>query len=373
MMRLFKTLALSAAALLLGTTAALSATITDILDRKVEVASPPQRILLGFNFEDFMAVGGPGVMDRVVAVSLPVWRDWRPAQYAAYVKAIPSIADKVDVGDTEAGTFSIEKAISARPDLVLLAAWQFKSLGETVKQFEAAGVPVVVIDYNAQTLEKHLRSTTILGEVLGQPERAQKLGDFYKASVEDTIARVKAARETESGPPKKVYVELAQKGPGEFGNSYGDTMWAGVIEMAGGANIAKGQVGNWGPLRPEYVLSAAPDAIFLAGSEWLSKPQAVSVGFGADAGVVNERIAAYLKRPGWDALPAVKTSEVHAVYHGGTRTLSDFVYVRYMAKVLHPQAFEDVDPNAEIRAFYKAWLPIAADGVFIQQYKAAGQ
>ncbi|MET3613308.1 ABC-type Fe3+-hydroxamate transport system substrate-binding protein [Rhizobium aquaticum] len=372
-MTIFKSLALSAAALLLGASTALSATVTDVLDRKVELASPPQRILLGFNFEDFMAVGGPGVMDRVVAVSAPVWRDWRPGQYAAYVKAIPSIADKVDVGDAEAGTFSVEKAISARPDLVILAAWQFKALGETVKQFEAAGVPVVVIDYNAQTLDKHLRSTTVLGAVLGQPERAKKLGDFYKGSVEDTIARVKEAQKTEGGPPKKVYVELAQKGPGEFGNSYGDTMWAGVIDMAGGVNIAKGQVGNWGPLRPEYVLSAAPDAIFLAGSEWLSKPQAVSVGFGADPAVVNQRIAAYLKRPGWDQLPAVKAGEVHAVYHGGSRTLSDFVYVRYMAKVLHPKAFEDVDPNAEIRAFYKAWLPIEATGVFIEQYKAAVQ
>ncbi|MCD2175563.1 ABC transporter substrate-binding protein [Rhizobium sp. C4] len=372
-MKIFKSLALSAAALLLGAGAALSSTITDVLDRKVEIAAPPQRILLGFNFEDFMAVGGPGSIDRVVAVSAPVWRDWRPAQYAAYVKAIPSIADKVDVGDAEAGTFSVEKAISARPDLVILAAWQFKALGEAVKQFEAAGVPVVVIDYNAQTLDKHLRSTTVLGDVLGQPERAKQLGDFYKGSVEDTIARVKAAQASESGPPKKVYVELAQKGPGEFGNSYGDTMWAGVIDMAGGTNIAKGQVGNWGPLRPEYVLAAAPDAIFLSGSEWLNKPQAVSVGFGADPAVVNQRIAAYLKRPGWDQLPAVKMGEVHAVYHGGTRTLSDFVYVRYMAKVLHPKAFADVDPNAEIRAFYKTWLPIEAKGVFIEQYKAAVQ
>ncbi len=319
-----------------------------------------------------MAVGGPGVMDRVVAVSAPVWRDWRPSQYAAYVKAIPSIADKVDVGDTEAGTFSIEKAISARPDLAILAAWQFKALGETVKQIEAAGIPVVVIDYNAQTVDKHLRSTTILGEVLGQPERAKKLGEFYKGSVEDTIARVKAAQKTESGPPKKVYLELAQKGPGEFGNSYGDTMWGGVIDMAGGTNIAKGQVGNWGPLRPN--MCSPPHRM----------PSSSRLGMAEQAAIRRSRLRRGLRRgqpahgrlsrrPGWDQLPAVKTGEVHAVYHGGTRTLSDFVYVRYMAKVLHPKAFEDVDPNAEIRAFYKTWLPIEANGVFIQQYKAAGQ
>jgi ABC-type Fe3+-hydroxamate transport system substrate-binding protein len=368
-MSFVKTFTLAASALLLGAGVALAATVTDLLDRKVEVTESPRRILLGFNFEDFLAVGGPGAMDRVVALSTPVWRDWRPSQYAAYVKAIPTIADKADVGDTEAGTFSIEKAIAAKPDLVILAAWQFKALGETVKQFEAAGVPVAVIDYNAQTVEKHVRSTQVLGELLGQQERAAKLAEFYKKTVEDTIARVKATGDA----PKKVYVELAQKGPGEFGNSYGKGMWAGVIDQTGGTNIAAGQVENWGPLRPEYVLSSAPDVIFLAGSEWLSKPQAVAVGFAADPKAVNARIAAYLARPGWDAIPAVKNGQVYAIYHGGARTLSDFVYVRYMAKVLHPEAFKDVDPAAELKAFYESWLPIKAEGVFVQQYSAAAQ
>lgn len=368
-MHFAKKLMAAAAVLLIGASSTLAMTVTDVLDRKVEIDHAPQRILLGFNFEDFLAVGGPGAMDRVVALSAPVWRDWRPSQYAAYLKVIPSIAEKTDVGDTEAGTFSIEKAIAAKPDLAILAAWQYKELGDTVKQFEAAGIPVAVIDYNAQTVEKHVRSTLVLGELLGQEDRAHQLADLYKNSVEDTIARVKAAADA----PKKVYVELAQKGPAEVGNSYGNGMWGGVIDLTGGLNIAKGQVENWGPLRPEYVLSQAPDVIFLAGSEWLSKPQAVSVGFGADPNVVNQRIAAYLSRPGWDALPAVKNEQVYAIYHGGARTLSDFVYVRYMAKVLHPEAFKDVDPQGELKTFYDKWLPVNPDGVFVLQYHAAAK
>ncbi|WP_420024354.1 hypothetical protein ACN9JG_16565 (plasmid) [Cereibacter azotoformans] len=53
-------------------------------------------------------------------------------------------------GDVDSGTFSVAAVIAARPDLAILAAWQFNALGEGVQQIEAAGIPVVAIDCNAQ-------------------------------------------------------------------------------------------------------------------------------------------------------------------------------------------------------------------------------
>jgi iron complex transport system substrate-binding protein len=354
-----------ALAMIIASPAFAEISVTDVKGREVKLAGPAQRVLLGFYYEDFIAVVGDGAMDRVVALSLSPWKDWRPKQFEAYGKIYPQIAGLPDVGDTDTGNFSIEKAIAAKPDLAILPAWAYDALGETVKQFDAAGIPYVVIDYNAQTLEKHVQSTLILGKVMGSEERAGKLAAAYTAKIEDTQARIKSA-----GPSgKKVYVELAKKGPAEFGNSYGNGMWGTLIETLGGTNIAKGQIENWGPLNPEYVLAQKPDVILLAGSEWLSAPQAVLVGFGADPVVANERMAAYLGRAGWADLPAVKNGEVHAIYHGGARTLSDFVFARYIAKILYPEAFADVDPMAEVSAFYGEWLPIKADGVFVLKHK----
>lgn len=336
-------------------------TANDVVGRTVTLAQPAKRVVLGFYYEDFIAITGPGAMDRVVGVSLSPWKDWRPNQYAAYLKALPSIADLPDVGDTENGTFSIEKVISLKPDLVVLAAWSWSALGENVNQFEQAGIPVVVLDYNAQTLEKHLASTIALGKLMGAEERAEELAANYAASYKDTRARVAKA-----GPSnKKVYVELAQKGPGTVGNSYGNGMWGTVIESVGGQNIAKGQVENWGPLNPEYVIAQQPDIILLAGSEWVNKPEAVLVGFGTDPELARDRMKAYLTRAGWSDLPAVKSGNVHAIYHGGARTLSDFIYSRYIGKLVHPDAFLDVDPAAEIKAYYDKWMPIEADGVYV--------
>jgi hypothetical protein len=63
----------------------------------------------------------------------------------------------------------------------------------------------------------------------------------------------------------------------------------------------------------------------------------------------------------------VRDGEVHAtLYHGGARTPYDTVFLRYIAKVLHPEAFADVDPSAE-------YLPVRPEGVFVLGLGGAGQ
>ena len=109
--------------------------------------------MLGFYYEDYLAIGGKDAMDKVVALALSTWKDWRPQQYARYEKALPKLKDIPDIGNSEDGTFSVEKIIATNPDLVILGAWNYEALGESVKQFDEAGIPYVVLDYNAQTVE----------------------------------------------------------------------------------------------------------------------------------------------------------------------------------------------------------------------------
>ncbi|HPE26326.1 MAG: ABC transporter substrate-binding protein [Rhodobacteraceae bacterium] len=336
--------------------------ITDLDGRMVMIHGTPERVALGFYYEDYLAVAGPEGAAKIVSLSRAPWADWRPNQWAAYTKVFPALETLPDFGNADDNTFSVEALIASKPDVAILSTWQTAALGEPgVKQIENAGIAVVAIDYNAQTLERHLLSTRILGAVMGQPERAEQLAAMYEAKTADTVARI--ANAVPSG--KKIYVELAQKGPGEVGNTYGKGMWAGVIDLVGGENIAKGQIENWGPLSPEFVIAAQPDVILLAGSEWKNKPEAVLLGFGETDEAAQPKMAAYAARSGWADLPAVKNREVYGIYHGGNRTLSDFVYARTVAKALYPEAFADVDPAAELVEYYKAWLPVAPDGTFV--------
>ena len=138
-------------------------TATDVVGRTVTVPKVPERIVLGFYYEDYLAIGGKDAVDKVVALALSTWKDWRPQQYARYEKALPKLKDIPDIGNSEDGTFSVEKIIATNPDLVILGAWNYEALGESVKQFDEAGIPYVVLDYNAQTVEKHTVSTLALG------------------------------------------------------------------------------------------------------------------------------------------------------------------------------------------------------------------
>ncbi|MFC2539160.1 MAG: iron ABC transporter substrate-binding protein, partial [Lautropia mirabilis] len=55
-------------------------TTTDVVGRKVTVPDVPKRVVLGFYYEDYLAIAGPGSLDRVVGLSLTTWKDWRPKQ-----------------------------------------------------------------------------------------------------------------------------------------------------------------------------------------------------------------------------------------------------------------------------------------------------
>ena len=62
-----------------------------------------------------------------------------------------------------------------KPDVVVLADWQYDVLKEEMPRFEKAGIPVVVVDFNAQTVERHTASAKLFGEIAGTPERAGQI------------------------------------------------------------------------------------------------------------------------------------------------------------------------------------------------------
>ena len=53
--------------------------IKDVLGREVVLKELPQRIVLGFYYTDYLAVGGVKALDKVVGFSKAVWTDWTPA------------------------------------------------------------------------------------------------------------------------------------------------------------------------------------------------------------------------------------------------------------------------------------------------------
>ncbi len=341
--------------------------ISDALGRKVTVETPVKRVALSFNFEEFSAVAGKEGWAKVIGISRALFAGWRPAIFSRYAAVIPNLQDMPDFGHTEDNSFSVEKVISLRPDVLFMSEWGWKAIESNRPQLEAAQIPVVIIDYNAQLLDRHLASTRAFGKVMGQEARAEEIARVYESSYNDTMARIAKAQ-----PASKpsVYFELGQAGAETIGNSYSGTMWGKIASLVGATNVADGKLpGPWGPVSAEALIADDPTAIFIAGSSWVGKPKAVQTGYDATPEKTRATLAPYAQRPAWSGLKAVKSGDVYAIEHGLCRSLQDFAATRYIAKALYPQAFADVDPAKELADFHNKYLPVPFSGTWFVRWK----
>jgi len=355
--------------------------IKDVIGRSVRITLPAQRVLLGFYIEDYFAVGGDKAFDRLAGLSLGWFVKSRPAVWEQYVAARPTLRDvpdvgsvqdqsfvvekvlatRPDVGSVQDQSFVVEKVLATRPDVVVLADWQFKALASEISRLEAAGIPVVVVDFNAQTLERHLDSIRVLGQLTGETARAQRIADEYRQVVETLQQRIVKAKL----PRPRVYVELGDKGPAEYSYTYGKNMWGAMVDLVSGDNVAAPFVKDWGAINPEQLLVSRPQVMFIAGYESVSRPDAMKMGFGVPASEARQRLQGFAQRSGWSSLPALQDGRLHGIYHGATRSILDAALLQYLAKAMYPTLFADIDPEATYRDFYRRYLPIQPQGTFM--------
>ena len=340
-------------------------TFQDVIDREVTLEKPAERIFLGFYFEDFLAIAGPEAYSKVAIFPRASWKDYRQSQWATYTKVIPELESIADSGSIYTGTFDFEKLLTVKPDVALLAAWQYKSLGDKVALLERVAIKVVVVDFNAQTVEKHVASTRVIGKVMGVEQRAEKIATEYETTVADVQQRV--ANYLDEHPAKRVYVEIGTGGADEYGKSYSTSMWGKLLALAGANNIATGKFKGSAHLTPEYVLSQDPEVIFVSGAHWSKYNDSALLGFGTTEAQAQARYVPYLKRQGWDKLSAIKNNDFYGMYHSGTRTIYDHVFLQYLAKSIYPEAFKDVDPKKNHQAFFERFMPLKLDGTFMIQ------
>jgi ABC-type Fe3+-hydroxamate transport system substrate-binding protein len=335
-------------------------TVTDVLDREVTFDAPAQRVIVGFYPEDYMAIGTEAAYDKVVGMSKYIWQA-RSANWEMYTKHRPSLADIPGIGRVDTKTFSVEKVISLNPDLIMLADWQFKGLGADVDRLEQAGIPVIVVDYNAQTLARHVKSTHIIGVITGQQERAAKIADDYTKNMTMITERLAKA----NLPKSRIYTEFGAAGVNEIGYTFGKNMWGAIATMAGGDNISAPYVEWWGKLNPEQILASDPQVIVITGYETGNGDDAMLMGQGVEESVAQARLAGFKQRVGWSSLSAVQNNRMFAAYHGACRTILDGAMVQFYAKALYPELFSDLNPEAAYKDFYKKYLPVTPEGTFM--------
>lgn len=334
--------------------------VTDLKDRTVTVPANVERVVVTFNMEEYFAVAGEAGLQKLVGWSHKYWQGRRDDAFTAYTTAMPQLLDIPDVGYN--GDISVEAIISLHPDVVLASATgaNYNALEPAFDLLHEAGIEVVFFNFHAQTIEKHRQSVELIGKIMGQEERAKELGQFYADQMNVIYGRLEGLNE-EDRP--SVYMEFS-RGPGVIGNSWSEQMWGALIRECGGVNIAAGMEGASVDIPAEQVLAANPDFIILACSPQTDVSDNVVLGYGTDEALAREHLEAYKARDGWANLTAVKNNNMGGIYHDLSRHIFDFAGAQFLAKQLHPELFEDIDPEANLAEFFAKYMPVALDGVW---------
>ncbi|MGI8850369.1 MAG: ABC transporter substrate-binding protein [Acidimicrobiales bacterium] len=183
-------------------------------------------------------------------------------------------------------TLSIETVVSLKPDLVLALVEK----DDVVAQLRQQGVPVLTLFPRA--FDATTREITMLGQVLGAPERGAALAaemQARRAAVEEAVAgaeRPTLFYEMDASDPARPFAA----GPNGF---YGQ-----LVELAGATNVFNDLPGDFAQVSAESIIARDPQLIILSDGYAPYSPQTPAM------------VAA---RPGWDQITAVQHGAVYAV------------------------------------------------------------
>lgn len=343
-----------------GTLLAQPITVTDVLGRKVTLKKPATRVVLGEG-RDLVTLNI--VHPNPVSI-IASWSDdfKKELEYQDYKKKFPAI-DKVPVVGTNGQTFSVEKAIASRPELAIFSAKGHgpgKDATEIISQLEAAGIPVVFLDFRGDPFKNTTISISILGKLLGQSARANRFISFYevrKNRISSRIAAAKVAR-------PKVFMDMkAGMSENQF-STPGNGNLGDYIKLAGGHNIGADVLpGPLGQLNQEFVIKSNPQVYIATGVD-IFRGRGVVLGAGVSVQEAQASIRKRVSDPVISELDAVKKGRVFGLWHLFYASPFNILAAEAIAKWTHPNLFKDIDPNASMRELNAKFLSVPMHGTY---------
>ena len=342
-------------------------TVTDAAGRTLQFDELPERIVLAEGRAAYAtALLQDNPLDNVVAYG----QDLEKAAGAFREKLFemqPEAKDMPEIGMIHKGDVTVENLLAQKPDVVIMTLDQKKSVEESgfISDLDAAGITYAFIDFRQKPLENTTVSMQLLGDLLGQSERAQKYNEFYQAKVKEITDR--AAKITD----KPDVLLWTAAGFSDCCAVAGDVHLGTLITAAGGHNLGPEVLGpETKTITPEKLVELNPDKLIVTGGEWARDPNRtdavrhVELGYQSNPDLVLETCEGPLQQPGMELLDAPKEGNYFAIYHQFYDNPFNVFALEAFAKWLHPEEFADLDPAQDFKDFHKEWLPFEYSGVF---------
>lgn len=282
--------------------------------------------------------------DKLVGV-LKSWQTYLPV---GITRVFPKIDSLPTPGDLTSA--NVEELLALDPDVVFVPHQMPK---EVIESIENAGIPVVAIalfeaDYfEASKVSPTLidpdmaytvglkRAITIIGDTIGNQKEAEDLIAYTYKNRDFVLNRTTSI-------PRSERIRVYNANPDLY--TYGTGKYTGVmIDRAGGVNVAE-EINGYKQVTMEQILEWNPDVI-----------------------IIQDRYAAEAENiksnPAWAPINAVKNNKIiitpEYVKPWGHATPESMALGEvWMAKILYPDKFADVDMDTLADEFYQKFYGV---------------
>ncbi|MFC3123542.1 ABC transporter substrate-binding protein [Pseudoroseomonas globiformis] len=336
--------------------------LTDLLGRRVTLPAAPRAILLGEGFQLLsLALIHPDPVSLLVGTGGDL-RQADPVMDAAFRRAFPALEQVPQPTTTVGQTLPVETALALRPDLIILAVWQFDSpeVQQSVTILERAGVPTLFVDTFQNPLTNTPRSIRLLGQALGREEQAEAYAVLYDARVARVRERVAAAQGI---PPAVLLTAFPGRWPCCWAAGEGGA--GEYLKALGARNVAGTMLPTprGGTLGLEQILSLSPDVFIGTGLHRPGDEGGLILGSGASPERAQQSLREVLRAPELANLAAVKAGRAHGLWNYFSGTPLSFVGLEAMARWVRPELFADLDPAAAL-AEANRFTRVAFEGTY---------
>jgi len=337
-------------------------TVTDGFGRTVTVPSPPESVVCSGSggLRYLVYLGG---QDLVVGVDSIEKKDQaiegRPyaLAYGSQFKNLPLIGEFRGKDDPE-------KILGIGPEVVFKTGSTGTAYGTSAAEAdtlqEKTGIPVVAFPYgslrnDAEKAEMY-GGLRVMGEVLGEQDRAEEVIAYIEATITDLEKRTGDIPEAEQ---KSVYVggvsSAGAHGIISTEPAYPPFLWVHAKNVAAGMGAAHADIAK------ESLVDWNPDYIFI------------------DAGTIQMEsdgaIGELKTDPALQGLSAAKNGRVYGVlpynfYNVNYETVLADAY--FIGKTLYPERFEDVDPTRKANEIFAFFIGKPNFGDLNGQYRNIG-
>jgi len=298
--------------------------IVDQLGKTIEFDGVPQRVattIMPFPYIYYAVVGNN---DNLIGCN--------PSSIVAYENSAlkymyPELANANTSFVDTSFVVNVEEVLKLEPDVV----FQWNYMDEEIAKMEAAGIKVVALEYgDVEDLETWIR---MIGTMFDKEERAEELITYFHESVAEVTDKIATLPEEEISNILIMSDNLKVTGTGF------SKYW---IENSGAVNPAGDLSGEALYVNMEQIYEWNPSIVYIGNFTDLQPSDLMN----------NE-----LEGQDWSVVDAVQNGQVYKIPIGGYRWdppgVETPLMVKWLAKIQHPELFEDMDMREEVTEFYK--------------------